>query len=57
MLYFTLVVVFCQKYVKNTGTGTVATMLLPFSIAFLVSWAIFLLIYWQIEIPLGVDGS
>ena len=57
MPYFPLVVVFCQKYVKSTGIGTVAAMMLPFSITFLVTWAIFLLIYWQIGVPLGVDSS
>lgn len=53
MPYFPLVVVFCQKYVKNTGIGTVAAMMLPFSITFLICWTIFLIIYWQIGLPLG----
>ncbi|MFO0942833.1 MAG: AbgT family transporter [Pirellulales bacterium] len=55
MPYFPLVVVFCQKYVKNTGIGTVVSMMLPYSFAFLVCWSIYLMIYWQIGFELGPD--
>jgi len=53
MPYFPLVVVFCQKYVKGTGIGTLISMMLPYSIAFLISWSLYLIIYWQLGIPLG----
>ena len=56
MPYFPLVVVFAQKYVKNTGIGTVVSMMLPYSIAFLVTWVIFLLIFWGLGIPLGIQA-
>ena len=54
MPYFPLVVVFCQRYVKGTGIGTVTSLMLPYSIVFLICWTIFLLIYWQLGIPLGI---
>jgi aminobenzoyl-glutamate transport protein len=57
MPYFPLVVVFCQRYVKGTGIGTVTAMMLPYSITFLVLWTIFLLIYWALGIPLGLQAS
>ena len=56
MPYFPLVVVFCQRYVKSTGIGTLVSLMLPFSIIFLTSWTVFLLIYWQLGIPLGLDA-
>lgn len=56
MPYFPLVVVFCQRYVKSTGIGTVTSMMLPYSIAFLICWTVFLLIYWKIGIPLGIEA-
>ena len=56
MPYFPLVVVFAQKYVKSTGIGTVVSMMLPYSISFLVIWIIFLLIYWALGIPLGIQA-
>jgi len=57
MPYFPLVVVYCQKYVKGTGIGTLIAMMLPYSIAFLIGWSIFLLAYWGLGIPLGLQSS
>lgn len=57
MPYFPLVVVYCQKYVKNTGIGTLVSTMLPYSIVFFILWAIFLLIYWGLGIPLGVQAT
>lgn len=56
MPYFPLVVVFCQRYVKGTGIGTVTSMMLPYSITFLVCWTIFLLLYWMLGLPLGIEA-
>ncbi|WP_103665709.1 AbgT family transporter [Gracilimonas amylolytica] len=55
--YFPLVVVFCQRYVKDTGIGTLISMMLPYSIIFGISWTIFLLLYWWIGIPLSFEAS
>ncbi len=55
--YFPLVVVFCQRYVKDTGIGTLVSMMIPYSIIFMITWSIFLLIYWWIGIPLGLQAS
>jgi aminobenzoyl-glutamate transport protein len=56
MPYFPLVVVFGQRYVKNTGIGTLVSLMLPYSIAFLVTWTLFLLAYWMLGIPLGLQA-
>jgi aminobenzoyl-glutamate transport protein len=57
MPYFPLVVVYCQRYVKNTGIGTLTAMMLPYSMWFLLTWTIFLLIYFAIGLPLGIGAS
>lgn len=57
MPYFPLVVVYCQRYVKSTGIGTLLSMMLPFSVAILLIWTVFFLIYWSLGIPLGVGAS
>jgi len=57
MPYFPLVVVFCQRYVKQAGVGTLGSLMLPYSITFLVLWTLFLLGYWMIGAPLGIDAS
>jgi aminobenzoyl-glutamate transport protein len=56
MPYFPLVVVFCQRYAKATGIGTLVSMMLPYSTMFLVGWTIFLLTYWMLGIPLGLQA-
>jgi len=57
MPYFPLVVVYCQRYVKGTGIGTLTAMMLPYSITFLGTWTIFLLVYYAIGFPLGIQAS
>ncbi len=57
MPYFPLVVVYCQRYVKTTGIGTVTAMMLPYSMWFLLTWTIFLVIYYMIGLPLGIQAS
>jgi para-aminobenzoyl-glutamate transporter family len=56
MVFFPLVVVYCQRYVKSTGIGTLASLMMPFSIAMLIGWTIFLLAYWALGIPLGIQA-
>jgi len=55
--YFPLIVVFCQRYVKGAGIGTLLALMLPFSITLLVVWTAFLLGFWALDIPLGIGSS
>jgi aminobenzoyl-glutamate transport protein len=57
MPYFPLVVVYCQRYIKTTGIGTVTAMMLPYSVTFLILWSAYLLAYWALGIPLGLQSS
>ncbi len=57
MPYFPLVVVYCQRYVKSTGIGTLAAMMLPYSLWFICSWTVFLLVYYALGLPLGIQAS
>lgn len=55
--YFPLVVVFSQRYVKGMGIGTLISMMLPYSVIFLITWTIFLLVYWWLGIPLSFEAN
>lgn len=57
MPYFPLVVVYCQRYMRDTGIGTVTAMMLPYSVTFLILWTLYLLGYWALGIPLGLQAS
>lgn len=56
MPYFPLVVVYCQRYVKQAGVGTLGSLMLPYSVAFLLLWTVFLVGYWTLGIPLGIEA-
>jgi len=57
MPYFPLVVVFCQRYVRQAGIGTVVSMMLPYSFTFILVWTMFLLAFWGLGIPLGLQST
>ncbi|MEZ5467211.1 MAG: AbgT family transporter [Lysobacterales bacterium] len=57
MPYFPLIVVFCQKYVKASGIGSLLALMLPYSVALLVGWTLFLVGFWALGIPLGIGSS
>ncbi|MBM4233236.1 MAG: AbgT family transporter [Gammaproteobacteria bacterium] len=55
--YFPLIVVFCRRYVQRAGIGTLVALMLPYSVAFIVCWTAFLLVFWGLELPLGVGSN
>ncbi len=57
MPYFPLVVVYCQRYIARAGIGTVTAMMLPYSISFIIAWTVFLLLYWALGLPLGLQSE
>ena len=57
MPYFPLVVVFCQRYTKNAGIGTVLSLMIPYAVTLLITWTIFLIGYWLLGIPLGLQAE
>jgi p-aminobenzoyl-glutamate transporter AbgT len=54
--YFPLVVVVAQRYVRSAGIGTLVSLMLPYSLAFLLAWSALLLAFWGLDIPLGIDS-
>jgi aminobenzoyl-glutamate transport protein len=55
--YFPLVVVYCQRWVPRSGIGTLLSLMVPYTIAFLASWSLLLLVFWGLDIPLGLQAS
>lgn len=53
MSYFALIVAFTEKYDKKSGVGTLITIMVPYSIAFLIGWTALLIIWYMIGLPLG----
>lgn len=53
MPFFVLTVAFFQKYDKKAGIGTVISTMLPYSIAFLVSWTTLFATWYLFKLPVG----
>jgi aminobenzoyl-glutamate transport protein len=54
MSYFGLILAFANKYDKDLGIGTIISMMLPYSIFFLIGWIIlFFTMVFGFGIPVG----
>jgi aminobenzoyl-glutamate transport protein len=51
--YFALIIVYCQKYDKKAGLGTIMASMIPYSLVLFVGWLIILIGWILLEIPLG----
>lgn len=55
--YFPLVIAFSIRYVKNTGMGTVISLMMPFTAAYYVVSLLCLAVYWGLGLPLGIEAG
>ncbi|MBR9913088.1 MAG: AbgT family transporter [Gammaproteobacteria bacterium] len=53
MPYFGVVVAYAQAYDKSVGIGTIMVTMLPYSVMFLLSWSLLLLLWLWFGWPLG----
>lgn len=53
MSYFALIVAFAQKHKPDAGIGTIIATMIPYMVTFLVSWALLLLVWMLLDIPVG----
>jgi len=51
-----ILLVLAQRYVPRAGLGTLVALMLPYSIAFLVTWTLLLLAWVALGWPLGPAG-
>ncbi|MGL4641675.1 MAG: AbgT family transporter [Cetobacterium sp.] len=55
MSYFAMIIVFMQKYDKKSSIGTLISIMLPYSIVFMIGWSIFLAIWMLSGFPIGPE--
>lgn len=56
MSYFAMILVFMKRYDKRSGLGTLISTMLPYSIAFFISWVLLIVIWYFTSIPVGPDA-
>ncbi|WP_411844139.1 AbgT family transporter [Salinicoccus sp. HZC-1] len=57
MPFLPLIVAFAQRYGKENGIGTVVSLMLPYSVIFIIVWTIFFVIWFMMGIPTGPGAS
>ena len=57
MSYFAMIVVFARKYDKKAGIGTLVSMMLPYSLFFLIGWTVLLVVWMITGLPLGPGAA
>ena len=48
-----MIIVFTQVYDKKAGIGTITSMMLPYSMTFLMTWSLMLIVWVSLGIPVG----
>jgi aminobenzoyl-glutamate transport protein len=56
MSYFALIVTYAQKYDEKNGIGTIISLMIPYTVIFMIVWAILITIWFTLGIPVGFDG-
>ena len=53
MPFFVLIVAFMQRYDRGLKIGSVVSIMLPYTVAFLLSWAVLMSVWYAFDLPLG----
>lgn len=53
MTYFALIIAFAKNYVEDVKIGTLISLMLPYSITFLISWTLLLIVWLLLGLPIG----
>ena len=53
MSYFALIIAFVQRYVARAGLGTLVSLMLPYSVTFLIGWSLLFIAWILLGWPVG----
>lgn len=56
MSYFALIVTYAQRYDEKYGIGTIISLMIPYTVLFLLAWIIIISVWVFSGLPLGFDG-
>ncbi len=56
MSFFALIIVYFEKYDKNSGMGTLISTMFPYTLAFFIGWTLLLIIWVLLALPLGPEA-
>jgi aminobenzoyl-glutamate transport protein len=53
MVYLPFVVLITQRYMKSAGLGTIIALMIPYTLAVLITWIVLFIVWFALGIPLG----
>jgi aminobenzoyl-glutamate transport protein len=53
MSYFALIIAFLQRYEPKAGIGTVISVMLPYSVVFMLGWTALFVVWLSFDLPIG----
>jgi aminobenzoyl-glutamate transport protein len=53
MSYFALIIAFVQRYLPAAGIGTLVSLMLPYSVTFLIGWSALFVLWIVLGWPVG----
>ncbi len=56
MSYFALIVTYAQRYDEKNGIGTIISLMIPYTVIFLIVWTVLIALWMWLGIPVGFDG-
>jgi aminobenzoyl-glutamate transport protein len=57
MVYFPLILIFCQRWQSSFGLGSLAATMLPYSVGLLMSGLVMTIVWVVLDLPLGPGAS
>ncbi len=54
--YLVIILALLKEYLPKSGLGTLVSIMLPYTIAFSITWILFLFIWMGVGLPLGPNG-
>ncbi|MGI6395234.1 MAG: AbgT family transporter [bacterium] len=53
MAYFALIIAFIRQYDKDAGIGSIISLMIPYTVVFMIAWTLLLIVWIELGIPLG----
>jgi aminobenzoyl-glutamate transport protein len=53
MVYLPFIIIVAQRYQKDTGIGTIISLMIPYTLIVLLIWIVFFVLWYVLGIPLG----
>jgi aminobenzoyl-glutamate transport protein len=54
--YFPIILAYMNEYDKKAGVGTLLSLMIPYSLVFIIVWTIFAILWFLTGFPLGPGG-